>query len=375
MKSIGLGVVGAGAIAQRGIFPHLSLPDVQDKVRLVGVCDPAPGRAQAAAERWSVPFHCADLGSLLAHPEVDAVTIASPIGLHFDQGREAIMAGKHVHFNKTMTTTELEAKLLMDLAAARNVKIVASPGEILRPQIHRIRELIQSGAIGIPCWAVCGGSFGRYHEEEHEFRAGSDALTSVNPMWYYRKPGGGPLYDIVSYSLHALTAILGPVKQVTAMSGIRIRTREFGGQEYVGDADDNSLAILAFGESLFAFVHGTPVGNLTDSFYPRIFGSEGVIDGLLLNGRPFDYPGKEIADSMPGWNGEQAVLPHVVGDHRNLEEQHVFEDIMQLVDWVREGKESPVNAERARHVIEVIEAIYLSSEHSQAIPISSAGFQ
>ena len=30
------------------------------------------------------------------------------------------------------------------------------------------------------------------------------------------------------------------------------------------------------------------------------------------------------------------VLPHVVGAHRDIQEQHVFEDIMQLVDWVRE---------------------------------------
>ena len=42
--------------------------------------------------------------AMLASGEVDAVTIASPIGLHFAQGRQAIEAGVHVHFNKTMTT-------------------------------------------------------------------------------------------------------------------------------------------------------------------------------------------------------------------------------------------------------------------------------
>ena len=35
-----LGVVGAGAIAQRGILPHLSQPDVQDRIILQAVCDP-----------------------------------------------------------------------------------------------------------------------------------------------------------------------------------------------------------------------------------------------------------------------------------------------------------------------------------------------
>ena len=34
-------------LAQRGILPHLSQADVQDRVRLVAVCDPAEGRADA----------------------------------------------------------------------------------------------------------------------------------------------------------------------------------------------------------------------------------------------------------------------------------------------------------------------------------------
>lgn len=56
------------------------------------------------------------------------------------------------------------------------------------------------------------------------------------------------------------------------------------------------------------------------------------------------------------------VLPHVVGPHREIPESHVFEDIMQLVDWVRVGTLSPVNAEHARHVIDIIESAYLAAE-------------
>ena len=43
-------------------------------------------------------------------------------------------------------------------------------------------------------------------------------------------------------------------------------------------------------------------------------------------------------------------------------EQHVFEDIMQLVDWVNDGTPSIVTAEHARHMIEIIDAAYRSSE-------------
>jgi predicted dehydrogenase len=49
-----------------------------------------------------------------------------------------------------------------------------------------------------------------------------------------------------------------------------------------------------------------------------------------------------------------------------MQEAHVFEDIMQLVDWVREGKPTPVTAEQARHVVDVIESAYRSAETGRA---------
>ena len=56
------------------------------------------------------------------------------------------------------------------------------------------------------------------------------------------------------------------------------------------------------------------------------------------------------------------VLPHVVGVHREIPESHVFEDVMQLVDWVRDSRQSPVTAGHARHVIDIIESAYRSAE-------------
>ena len=80
--------------------------------------------------------------SLLADGHVDAVSIASPIGLHYEQGKLAIEHGLHAHFNKTMTTTVDEANDLIESAARKGVKLVASPGEMLRPIHQEIRSLI-----------------------------------------------------------------------------------------------------------------------------------------------------------------------------------------------------------------------------------------
>ena len=119
---VGMGVVGAGSIGIRAALMHLSLPDVQDRVRLAAVCDPVPGRAAAAKERYGVGAAYASYEELLADPNVDAVTLCSPIGLHYGQALQAIAAGKHIHFNKTMTITKAEADEVIARAQAKVVR-------------------------------------------------------------------------------------------------------------------------------------------------------------------------------------------------------------------------------------------------------------
>ncbi len=177
-----IGVVGTGSIALRGILPHLTQDDLGDRLQVTAVCDPVPGRAEAAAEKFGVPNAFVEYEELLDSGLVDAVSIASPIGFHYDQGKLAVERGVHLHFNKTMTTTVAEADDLIASAEAKGVKLVASPGEMLRPINRRIRELVKEGALGIPTWAHTGSAFGTYHEDER-VRQGGDLLTIINPTW------------------------------------------------------------------------------------------------------------------------------------------------------------------------------------------------
>ncbi|MDP6040771.1 MAG: Gfo/Idh/MocA family oxidoreductase, partial [Candidatus Latescibacteria bacterium] len=187
---VGMGVVGCGAIGMRGALSHLSQDDVQDRVRLVACCDPAPGRAQAAAKKFAVDASYETFEALLADDQVDVVTLCTPIGMHFDQGMQALEAGKHIHFNKTMTTTVAEADQIIDRAAEKNLRIVASPGQMLHPHNRRIRKHILQGDLGTLTWATAGVAISDYHLKE-EFRGGDNPLTNVDPSWYFRRPGGG----------------------------------------------------------------------------------------------------------------------------------------------------------------------------------------
>jgi predicted dehydrogenase len=167
------------------------------------------------------------------------------------------------------------------------------------------------------------------------------------------------------YALHQLTSVLGPVRRVTALSGVRIPERTFLDRTVRTEADDNTVLLLDFGDGLVAVAYGTAAGGPISQFGTGIFyGTQGLIEGLLLNGVPFQYDGRSTVPTTPigDQDAENALLPHVSGAHRSIGEAHVFEDIMQLVDWVRDGKPSPVTAEHARHVIDIIESGYRAAE-------------
>ncbi len=174
------------------------------------------------------------------------------------------------------------------------------------------------------------------------------------------------------YSLHALTSVLGPARRVTALSGVRVPTRMFGGKAVETDADDNTIISLDFGDNLFAIAYGTPAAG-TEDFFPTFYGTSGQIVADALDGEPVDYPGRERTLDAPDlWSRISWSLPHVTGVHREIDEHHVFEDIMQLADWVAEGRPSPVTAEHARHVIDIIESSYRAAETGQTQTLSTS---
>jgi len=360
MSIVQIGLAGCGSVSQRGLLPHLAQDDIRQWCELKAVMDPVPGRALATAEKFGASLWFENYEDMLAS-DIDAVVIASPIGIHYEQAMKAIAAGKHLHLNKTMTITKAEADDVIEAAQKAGVKVVASPGRAHRASTRRIKEIIDSGEIGRVYWAEVTTSFSG-HEFEG-FREGDDILSNVNPAWYYRRPGGGPMYDTAAYALHTITGILGNVKRVTGMSGIGLKERFFKDQEIEVDMDDNTHLLLDFGDSVFCLLSASSsYSGPGHSFSaPFISGSEGGItagrEGLEIWGQNVEG-GRRI--ESPG-----SAMPFVSGAHLKLPERHVFSDIMHMVDCVINDKEPAISAEHARHVIEVIDLGYKAAEIGQ----------
>ena len=136
----------------------LSTANINEKV-LAGVSgSPAVevaavgSRSRESAERFAaahdIPRAHGSYEELLADPEVEAVYIPLPNGMHVEWTLAALAAGKHVLCEKPLSPRADEVERCFD--AAEQAGLVLSEGFMWRhhPQADRLVSLVREGAIG-----------------------------------------------------------------------------------------------------------------------------------------------------------------------------------------------------------------------------------
>jgi predicted dehydrogenase len=109
---IRIGIIGTGAMARA----HADAFQRIRGVALAACHDVVPGRAQAFAQRFGIPFGTEDLPAFFER--VDAVSIVTPDRFHAGPTLAALAAGKHVLCEKPLTVTLEEARRVEAAAAA-----------------------------------------------------------------------------------------------------------------------------------------------------------------------------------------------------------------------------------------------------------------
>lgn len=351
-KIVKAALVGCGSVSQRGVLPHLSLPDAREKVQLVAVVDTVAERAEQTAERFNVPAHFTSIETMLAQADVDLVLVITPIPYHYSNALAAIEAGKHVYVQKAMTTTLAEAN---DLLAARDrvgVKLSAAPGFELFPTTAQMRQAVADGTLGRVAVAYTY-TLGFGHERE-SIRGGEGALAAIDPTWYYRR-GAGPLPDVTVYALQLATSVLGPVQRVTALANQIMPQRTWRDKTITIDIEDNNVVLMEFASGTLGVAIGSDCRG--SSHIPwggmGLYGTSGALEVTEVNmasGYPtrFEVNGHARATELSA----QAYLQ---GEHLNIEEPHLYADVMDLADAIREDRAPRAPGEQARHVVEIIE--------------------
>ena len=343
------GILGTGTIATAsgGFLPGLR--EMTAEVAVVAAADPVVERARAVAAEYAIPAVFPTLEAMLDGADLDLVINLTPIPLHGATSRTILEAGKHLVVEKPIATTLAEADLLIELANAQGLKVVVAPPDMLYQSYVDAKRLLAEGAIGRPCFARVRGS-----------NAGPAAgAWPLDPTWFYQE-GSGPLFDMGVYALHEITGLLGPARRVVAYSGITepvrvVRGGPFKGKEIAVTADDNTLMMLDFGDSLFAVVDGTFNVNAARSPWLEIFGRGGTLNVYNFTQRhdvPLELYRLDAAPGMDGW-----IVPRPRGA-TPLEAQ--FERygrailVKHLVDCIVADTHPIVSAEHARHALEIM---------------------
>jgi predicted dehydrogenase len=192
VKTTRWGLIGAGWIATTAIAPAMQ---AAENTVIQAVASRDPERSKALNP---ITVHNS-YEALINDPLVDAVYISLPNHLHCEWTVKALKAGKHVLCEKPFAMNTAEVELMIQTAKDCDRLLVEAVWSRWHPRMQRMIELVKSGSIGEI--TSIDASF--------TFPASIEGNYRLTP-----EMGGGALFDIGVYPLHAIAAIVGDNAQV-----------------------------------------------------------------------------------------------------------------------------------------------------------------
>ncbi len=146
-QKVRLGLIGLG----NNMLSHVGRLVQMPEVEIVGAVDPVPEMQARFTERYPqlapVPIF-GDHQEMLRSVKPDGVEISTPHALHFQQITDSLAAGVHVLVEKPMVNSVREAEDVIRARDAAGKLVLVSYQRHTQPTFVKIKELIDSGAIG-----------------------------------------------------------------------------------------------------------------------------------------------------------------------------------------------------------------------------------
>lgn len=136
MRHVQIGVLGAGMMGERHTRVLRGLPGVH----LVGVSDLDRVRGRIVSDRYHVPF-VESFEELLGR--VDAMVVATPTPLHYEQVRRCLLAGVHVFVEKAITQYVEQGEELEDLARRLGMLLQVGHIERFNPVCIELKKILR----------------------------------------------------------------------------------------------------------------------------------------------------------------------------------------------------------------------------------------
>jgi len=252
---IGVGVIGAGGIAQ---IAHLPVLSRFDEVRITGLCDNDLSKAKALADRFGIADVYDDIEDLLRFSRPDAVVICTPNHLHEVHVQAALSAGAHVLCERPLALSLRGTEKLIAEQKKTDRVLMVGMNNRYRSDVQVVRSFLQRGDLG--------------------------RLRAIRAGWYLFRPsriafgwrlkkeqaGGGVMLDL-GLSLLDLGLWLAENPQPKRVSAT------FCWDDEETDIEDAGTALITCdnGMSIFIDVTWRYLG-LSEKFWFELLGTEGA---------------------------------------------------------------------------------------------------
>jgi predicted dehydrogenase len=216
-KKVGIGVIGAGSVAEIAHFPSIAqIPEAE----LVAVCDVVEERCERAIKKWGAKYSYTDYQEMIKRDDIELVIIASPNLYHHEHAVACAQAGKHVIIEKPFACTNYEAWDIVNTAKKYNTRVMVGCNYRFWEQHLIAKELLSQNIIGDLKMGSSKSheSWDLYHEMISYTKFRQDPKLA----------GAGALFDLGSHMVDLLLWFMGKeVKRVCGIAKNITRPKEY----------------------------------------------------------------------------------------------------------------------------------------------------
>lgn len=328
-RKVRFAVLGCGGISQS----HLQGIERTEEADLVAVCDANEQRARDCAARLGVRAYTS-YAELLHQPDVDAVCICTPSGMHAEQTVMAAEAGKHVVCEKPMAIRLEDVDRMIDACERAGVRLTTIFPRRLSPTAQYVKRLIDEGRLGK--LSLCAGYVKFYRDQAYYDSAGWRGTWAMD--------GGGAMMNQGIHTVDLLQWLAGPVDSLFGYAKNVLRDIE---------VEDTAVAVLRFRSGALGTIEATTTAYEQPGHRIVLHGDKGTV--ILTNDAitTLDIVGEEVA--IPELPPFQAVP-----------DGHAAQ-IRDMAQAILEGRPPRITGEDGRHSLEIILGTYESTRSHREI--------
>ncbi len=340
-KKMRFGIIGCGVVSN----VHIKAIREVEEAELAGVSGATAEEAERFAKKYDTRAY-ASTDALLGDPDVDAVCICTPSGLHHPLSVKAAEAGKHIVIEKPIALTTESADAVIRACKENGVYGTVISQLRFSNAVQETKRALEAGKLGKICMVNLSLKYFRKPEYYSE--------SSWRGTW--AMDGGGALMNQGIHGVDILLYLLGMPKTVFGTARTLARPIE---------TEDNAVATFIYENGAL----GTLCASTTAvPGFQRLLEIHGDTGSIIIRENKIEawnIPGeekKEFADEKENILG--ASDPAAVDTFGHVKQ------IRDLILSVREERAPFISLEEGKNAVQMITAVYRSSETGRPIVLA-----